>query len=142
MASVEQTVANNDAGSRVAGTGSPYGAPILRFRTRLRGIIRSSLSEGYPSVEQVAEQLKVPVRTLQRRLNEQGVTYSDVVETFRYREACRLLRRTVRPVAAIAAALGYQDPSHFSRAFLRWSGMRPTQYRTAQLSAPEAPSAS
>ena len=109
------------------------------FRTKLQAIVRSSMPEGYPSVERVAQRLNVRVRTLQRRLNEQGLTYSDLVETFRYREASRLLGRTERPVAAIAASLGYKDPSHFSRAFLRWSGMRPTQFRTQQRSEPTAP---
>ena len=104
----------------------------------LRTIVRTSLPEGYPSVEHVAELLRLPVRTLQRRLNEQGLTYSDLVEDLRYREACRLLKRTDKPVAAIATALGYRDPSHFSRAFRRWSGLRPSQYRTGQRSEPEA----
>ena len=49
--------------------------------------------------------MQVAVRTLQRRLNEQGLTYSDLVEKLRYREACRMLKRTEKPVAAIAAAL-------------------------------------
>ena len=108
----------------------------LRFGAVLRTIVRSSLPEGYPSVEHVAELLRLPVRTLQRRLNEQGLTYSDLVEDLRYREACRLLKRTDKPVAAIATALGYRDPSHFSRAFRRWSGLRPSQYRTGQRSEP------
>ena len=114
----------------------------LRFGAVLRTIVRSSLPEGYPSVEHVAELLRLPVRTLQRRLNEQGLTYSDLVEDLRYREACRLLKRTDKPVAAIATALGYRDPSHFSRAFRRWSGMRPSQYRTGQRSEPETSGAS
>ena len=85
----------------------------LRFGAVLRTIVRTSLPEGYPSVEHVAELLRLPVRTLQRRLNEQGLTYSDLVEDLRYREACRLLKRTDKPVAAIATALGYRDPEPF-----------------------------
>jgi AraC-like DNA-binding protein len=98
----------------------------------LIAIVRDSLPAGYPSVERIAEQLRLPVRTLQRRLNEQGLTYSELIEELRYREACRLLKRTEKRVAAISAALGYADPSHFSRAFRRWSGMRPSQYRSSQ----------
>ena len=94
------------------------------------------MADGYPSVERVAQRMQVAVRTLQRRLNEQGLTYSDLVEKLRYREACRMLKRTEKPVAAIAAALGYTDPSHFSRAFRRWSGMRPSQYRVSQRNQP------
>jgi AraC-like DNA-binding protein len=105
---------------------------IPPFRAVLSTIVRSALADGYPSVERVAQRLQVPVRTLQRRLNEQGLTYSDLVERLRYREACRMLKRTEKRVAAIAAALGYTDPSHFSRAFRRWSGMRPSQYRVSQ----------
>jgi AraC-like DNA-binding protein len=133
MGSVDHTVGKS---GMTVGSGTPVdalsSAHVLRFRAALRAIVRSSLPEGYPSVEHVAERLKLPVRTLQRRLNEQGLTYSDLVEKLRYREACRLLKRTEKPVAAIATALGYTDPSHFSRAFRRWSGMRPSQYRSSE----------
>ena len=139
MGSVDHT-GEKERAAVVGGTGpqdAVNSSHALRFGAVLRTIVRSSLPEGYPSVEHVAELLRLPVRTLQRRLNEQGLTYSDLVEDLRYREACRLLKRTDKPVAAIATALGYTDPSHFSRAFRRWSGMRPSQYRTGQRSEPE-----
>ena len=83
------------------------------FRTKLRAIVRSSMPEGYPSVERVAERLNVRVRTLQRRLNEQGLTYSDLVETFRYREASRLLdggrRSSARSSAPSRKVAGLPD---------------------------------
>jgi AraC-like DNA-binding protein len=98
----------------------------------LESIVRALLLDGYPSVRVVAGQMGIPVRTLQRRLREQGITYRELVDEFRFREACRYLDDTEDRVASIASALGYRDPSHFSRAFRRWSGMRPSDYRMSR----------
>lgn len=125
-----------DAGGATAASDAPRTSKAVRFNAAVGAIVRSSLSEGYPSVEDVADRLELAVRTLQRRLKEQGLTYSDLVARLRYREACRLLSETDNPVAAIAAALGYTDPSHFSRAFRRWSGVRPSGYRSNYRSPP------
>ncbi len=84
---------------------------------------------GYPLINRVAVSMGMPIRTLQRRLIDVGLTYSRVVEIRRQREACRKLSGTGQSIAHIAATLGYSDPSSFSRAFKRWSNMSPSDYR-------------
>ena len=91
--------------------------------------VRTLLPAGYPAVEQGAGRMDISVRTLQRRLHRNGLTYSALVERVRHEEACRLLQVNSRSIAEIAVRLGYSDPSHFSRAFRRWEGVCPRAYQ-------------
>jgi len=68
-------------------------------------------------------------RTLQRRLANVGVSYSDIVKRTRERLATQWLADTAIPVSEIAASLGYRDPTNFTRAFLRKACVSPQQYR-------------
>ena len=97
-----------------------------------RTIIRELLPIRYPTIDHVAHLLGVPVRTLQRRFQKNGISYSELVEETRCELAIRLLAEPGMPVAAVARALGYADPSSFSRAFRRWTGMAPKAYRRRQ----------
>ena len=65
----------------------------------------------------------MPVRTMQRKLEEFVVTYSQLVNKLRYSNACRLLQNKPQSVANIARATGYSDSNNFSRSFPRWSGV-------------------
>lgn len=96
-------------------------------------LIDALLPRGYPVIEDVAGLLCVSPRTLQRLLNEQGVSYSDMVDRCRWRAACESLDHTQTPIQDIAVALGYRDASSFSRAFRRWTGKAPRSYRNQSL---------
>ena len=87
------------------------------------------MSNGYPAIERVAEHIGSSVRTLQRRLSEAGVTHTDLVEHARRDMALRKLKTTRLPIGQVAKELGFRDPSSFSRAFQRWTGMSPRTYR-------------
>ena len=91
--------------------------------------IKEQLPVRYPTIDNTARRVGMPVRTLQRRLKESGLSYSELVEQTRYELACRLLDMPGAKMAAVARALGYNDPSSFSRAFRRWTGMSPRAYR-------------
>ncbi len=84
---------------------------------------------GFPAIHEAAKVLEMNTRTLQRRLSQAGTSYSRIVDDLRCEAACRLLRREGQSVADIARALDYSDPAHFTRAFLRWTGMSPSTYR-------------
>jgi AraC-like DNA-binding protein len=99
--------------------------------TRLKNVICEAIRSGDPTLPSVAALLRTSPRSLQRRLEIQAITYSDVVDEVRYELARTLLTNTNLDVAEIGATLGYRDPSSFSRAFLRWSGICPRQYRGA-----------
>jgi len=92
-------------------------------------LIRKQLPVRYPTIDDTAERLGIPVRTLQRRLKASGLSYSELVKQTRHEQACRLLDNPDANMAAVARALGYNDPSSFSRAFRRWTGISPRVYR-------------
>jgi len=96
---------------------------------RVRIQISQSLSEGVPTVSDVAGRLGLSGRTLQRRLADQGLAYQDLVDAARRALAERLLRETDYALAEIAFLTGFSEQSAFTRAFKRWSGQTPRSYR-------------
>jgi AraC-like DNA-binding protein len=83
----------------------------------------------FPKLEEVAEQCFMSSRTFKRRLADLGTSYQELVDTERQKKAMEYLRHTSKTVDEIALLLGYNDPSNFGRAFKRWLGTTPTQYR-------------
>ena len=96
---------------------------------RVRIQIAKALSEGVPTVADVADRLGLSGRTLQRRLAEKGYAFQDLVDEARQDLAERLLRRTDYALAEVAFLTGFAEQSTFSRAFKRWSGQTPATYR-------------
>jgi AraC-like DNA-binding protein len=98
----------------------------------LRNLIADLARKGHPSIDRAAAHLGLSARSLQRQLEHQGITYSDLVEGTRQEIARGLLHDTTLSIAQVAAMLGYRDPSSFSRAFARWAGCSPRRYRAAR----------
>ena len=96
---------------------------------QLRREIASVLVKGESSIEQIAEATGVSVRTLQRRLKEAGVSFSDLQNDVRKTLALNLLENETMALAEIAFALGYSEVSAFNHAFRRWMGQSPGDYR-------------
>ena len=87
------------------------------------------LPDGSPKAAQVARALGMSKRTLSRRLQEQGITYRDLVDKLRASLAkCYLKDRNLR-MSEIAYLLGYSDLSAFDHAFRRWTGKPPSKFR-------------
>lgn len=84
---------------------------------------------GYPSLELVAERLFMSPRTLKRKLQQGGNNYQQLLDDGRRQEACTLLESSLLSVEIISTRLGYQNPSAFSNAFRRWTGMSPVAWR-------------
>src|SRR5262245_65164316 len=103
------------------------GAVVQETITRL-------LREGYPGVHSVATMLGLGVRTLQRRLSEEGVTYARVVARVRFNLAQRLLDDPAYKIIEVALDLGYSDQAHFTRAFTRWTGFAPREFQRIRAS--------
>ncbi|RLT94171.1 AraC family transcriptional regulator [Ketobacter sp.] len=93
---------------------------------------------GEPTKTLLAELLVVTPRTLQRHLEREGTTFRALLDTLRQRLAASHIANPELNSEDIAFLLGYQDAAHFFRAFKRWFGVPPGQYR--QTHYPERPS--
>ncbi|CCE04614.1 Transcriptional regulator, AraC family [Bradyrhizobium sp. STM 3843] len=92
-------------------------------------LIDLELLGARPTLSGIVRRAGVSKRTLQRRLGEIGLSYSDLLRNALQRQAIRLLCQSERPITDIAGMLGYRDPAHFSRAFESWSGIAPSRWR-------------
>jgi AraC-like DNA-binding protein len=95
----------------------------------VRRTIRLLLLSRQCSRADVAKRLGIHPRTLGRRLQESGTTFQALLDDMRAQMAKQLLLDTRLPVARIAAAVGYEDPTIFTRAFARWTGLTPSEFR-------------
>ena len=103
----------------------------LGERRRLSMKVRDILTEyeHHLGIEAVAEKLFMSDRTLKRQLATEGTSFSTIVDEVRYRRATALLSRTDYSLEQISDELGYSDVANFSRAFKRWSGRSPSNWR-------------
>jgi AraC-like DNA-binding protein len=97
--------------------------------TQMRRIVGNDLSREFPSVVDMANHLHMSVRTLRRRLKEVGTTYQQFKDLTRRDAAMQLLNRPELKINAIAALLGFDEPSAFHRSFKKWTGATPGDYR-------------
>jgi AraC-like DNA-binding protein len=95
----------------------------------LRQIIGSYLRLGHPRIDEIADAAGSTVRTLQRRIAREGLTFKRVVDQTRYLTAVELMRDSDASLVEIALSLGYSDQAHFNHAFRRWAGVSPSEYR-------------
>ena len=98
----------------------------------LRRVLAVSVLGGSPSLQAAASALQLHPRSLNRRLRERGTTFQRELGLARFSLASQYLESSRVPMTTIAIALGYADPSVFTRAFERWSGVSPTQWRLAR----------
>lgn len=103
--------------------------PADGLLTSVRRAIAESMRHGEPTLAQVARRIAVGARTLQRRLEEHGVTFTGLVDDTRRQFALRYLRDRKNTLTDVAYLLGYSEVSAFNRAFRRWTGSTPTDYR-------------
>ena len=101
----------------------------VTFKQRVRRAIWSELSGGKPNVRQIAMQLGVSPRTLQRRLEEEHTSFAAELDALRHEMATRLLQDRHLAVYEVAFLLGYSEPSTFYRAFRRWKRVSPHEFR-------------
>jgi AraC-like DNA-binding protein len=99
------------------------------LQDRVNDYIRGSLSSGNCSIERCARKLGMSVRTLQAHLSDAGLHFSDVLEKQRIDTARTCLAQEFMSLDDVAARLGYAEQSSFGRAFKRWTGSSPKQFR-------------
>ncbi|HXK08670.1 MAG TPA: AraC family transcriptional regulator [Vicinamibacteria bacterium] len=101
--------------------------PSVSSRARL--LVKDDLPSGRVSVERVAGQLAMSVRTLSRRLADERSSFRHLVESVRRELALAHLRDERMELAEIAFLLGYSESSAFHRSFKRWTGRTPLEFR-------------
>ena len=95
----------------------------------VRNGIGESMRNGYPQLANVAKKAAMSPRTLERRLTEHGTSFKQLVNDTRRRFALNYLRDHKNTLTQIAFLLGYSEVSAFNRAFKRWTGSTPLDYR-------------
>jgi len=117
------------------------GAPanfIVKYRNpaslaaRIRQRLRHTAPADWPEADRIAAALNMAEATLRRRLQQEGLTLQAIKDALRRDLAIGRLAESDESVADIAAALGFAEPSAFRRAFRKWTGVRPADYRRAR----------
>jgi len=111
---------------------------IVKYRNpdslaaQVRRLLRESPAEPWPSSTELATHFRLSESTMRRRLRAEGTTYLSIKDHLRRDFAIDELQRSDRPVGSIALELGFAEPSAFYRAFQKWTGLRPSDYRSVK----------
>ena len=106
-------------------------APARDFVGSIRQAVETlSCGDDYPSVGQTADFVGMSVRTLQRGLAAAGISHEVLVAQTRFATAAAVLEHTNAKILNLALDLGYSDHANFTRAFRRWAGCSPQEYRS------------
>ena len=101
-------------------------------RTQVERILLQFLPSGRAQMDEVARELAVSKRTLQRRLSEDGTTWLKILNKSRETLAKRYLQETNLSAAEVSLLLGFEDPNSLFRAFKRWEGTSPELWRASR----------
>ncbi|CCK77001.1 MAG: helix-turn-helix domain-containing protein [Oleispira antarctica] len=101
----------------------------LDLYIEVRAAIKRCLLQRSATQENVAQQLNLTIRNLQRRLKEVGITYQAILDDSREALALHLIKDLDIPLYEISFLVGFTEPSAFYKAFRRWTGKRPGDYR-------------
>ena len=106
---------------------------------QVAALLAAAPAGAYPSLPTVAQACGLGPRTLMRRLASEGSSFQLLLDAARRNRALWLLQHTHRTVEDVAAELGYQDTSNFSRTVRRWFGCTPGELRRPPASAAREP---
>ncbi|HEY0564769.1 MAG TPA: AraC family transcriptional regulator [Terriglobales bacterium] len=99
---------------------------------QVKDALKRSLAGKRPTLQDVARELGLGERTLQRRLTDAGITFQQLVEETRHDLAHHYLKQSSVELNEIAFLLGFEDANSFFRAFHAWEGTSPSEWRTRQ----------
>jgi len=109
-----------------------YLARLERDNTeaRVRSVVTRSLQHSEPTQDDVADALNMSPRTLQRKLGDCGTSFKEILDETRHALALAYLSEPSHSVAEVTHLLGFSCSSAFTRAFRRWTGRSPTDWRS------------
>jgi AraC-like DNA-binding protein len=99
----------------------------------VRAEIARQMELGNCTLERVADNLRMPPRSLQRRLQTEGLRFRDLLDEWRRGRALSLVTNTRLPLSEVSDALGYSEQSVFTQAFRRWYGGTPYRFRNQRV---------
>jgi AraC-like DNA-binding protein len=102
------------------------------FVDRVRATIQQELTGRRPTIDDVADALHISSRTLQRRLQDEGLSFQRILEEARHQLARHYLNNSALELNEAAYLLGYNDANSFVRAFRSWEGVPPARWRDQQ----------
>ncbi|RXZ79455.1 AraC family transcriptional regulator [Paenibacillaceae bacterium] len=100
----------------------------------VKWIIKRSLTGGRPDIQDVAKELSMSDRTLQRRLTDENTSFKHLLTEARHEQAREYLADPSLDIKEVAFLIGYEDQNSFYRAFRLWEGETPSNWRTEHLS--------
>jgi AraC-like DNA-binding protein len=103
-----------------------------RFSTEVRRALAHRVAGGDTTLAAVARHLAASARTVQRRLSEEGVSYQEVLDGVRRESAERYLADSRLSAGEVGYLLGFSEPAAFHRAFKRWTGSTPLDFRRSR----------
>ncbi|MBW0148604.1 AraC family transcriptional regulator [Marinobacter arenosus] len=113
--------------------------PRRSFGRKIRRLISKQMATDKIDADSLARQCHMSRQTLYRKLKREGLGFHELVEQVRKDKALRYVAADHYALGEIAFLLGFSELSAFSRAFKRWTGMAPAQYRASHLAnEPEA----
>ena len=96
---------------------------------RIRQLLSAQL-DAAPGLEGLAAQMNCSARTLRRHLKNLGCSYQELLDELRFERAKQMLCEDQLPIYRIAEILGFSETASFRHAFVRWSGVAPSQFRS------------
>lgn len=115
----------NDQLETISGTRS--------FARTIQDMLVDHYNQGFPGIEQLADQLHTTTRTMQRKLKAEGYTFSQLIEQAKQEMAFRLMKTRKYNISEVAYMLGFSEPGSFTRSFRKWTGLSPRAYFNTQL---------
>jgi len=103
---------------------------------QVRAKIIEGLPDGRPSQGDIAQTLNTSLRSLQRRLRDEDTNFKNLLSETRQQLALQYMRDTSRSIGEITYLLGFSEPSNFNRAFKRWTGKSPGEFRSHEQAHP------
>jgi AraC-like DNA-binding protein len=96
---------------------------------QVRRWLSTRLSQGWPERAVAAQHFSLSDRVFARRLQAQGISYTQLIDEVRKDRACQAVADTDEAFASVAETLGFSEASAFNRAFKRWTGHTPGDWR-------------
>ncbi len=103
--------------------------PLVGYTSRIEKILESCVPGHVHSLTDLSDYFNMSKRTLRRHLTQEGTSFAEILDRFLFSRACRLLENSAMKIEEISEYLHYANPSNFLRAFKKWTGTTPGDFR-------------